>query len=259
MSDTVETLGEALRPSQKITALGLRQRAAVWLLHLLSILLITTLTTIPIWWLVSEPKTSAVIVVAGSVCTLWGVLAVQRHKVLTLRPNALHHPLIANDQHGFMKDLKLREKTAIFDGSNIYHFGLTENLGPRALGLISKQLRTEGYRIVCFFDANIHYTLIEHGDAPRGKSHSIETLKRCFGLGPDEIYVVPAGTQADKYILESLKHLPYSFAITNDYFRDYAKTYGSVMTGDQWRKGVVVAKNEIRIIKHRFAAPVYLS
>ena len=68
--------------------------------------------------------------------------------------------------------------------------------------------------------------------------------------------MVPSGVQADKYVLSSLKHLPISFAVTNDQFRDYAKTYASVMKGDQWRKGIKVSGNEIKLHKFRFQAPV---
>jgi len=125
--------------------------------------------------------------------------------------------------------------------------------------LIARQLRAEGYRIVCFFDANIHFALIEHGDAPSGKRHSIETLQQCFDIERDEIYVVPSGIQADKFILDSLKYLPISFTVTNDRFRDYGKSYATVMKGDQWRKGIVVVRNEIRVQKHRFRSPVYVN
>ncbi|MEB8330815.1 hypothetical protein OO009_15790, partial [Flavobacteriaceae bacterium KMM 6897] len=97
------------------------------------------------------------------------------------------------------------------------------------LGAIANQLREEGYRVVCFFDANIYYTLHEHGAFPAEERHSPALLEDIFGLHRNEIYVVPSGVQADKYILESLKHLPASFAVTNDQFRDYAKDYAKVM------------------------------
>jgi hypothetical protein len=49
-----------------------------------------------------------------------------------------------------------------------------------------------------------------------------------------------------------------SFVVTNDQFRDYAKIYGDVMKGDQWRKGISVVGCEIKLHKFRFQSPVRL-
>ena len=166
------------------------------------------------------------------------------------------HYLLANDRQGFMCDLRLDAKTAIFDGSNIYHFGHDNGLDAQPLGEIVHQLRTQGYRIVSFFDANIFHTLNEHGAFPSDQRHSLAMLEDIFELRTDEIYVVPSGVQADKYILESLKHLPISFVVTNDRFRDYAKKYPTVIKGNQWRKGVVISKNEIKLLQHRLQNPI---
>jgi hypothetical protein len=73
-----------------------------------------------------------------------------------------------------------------------------------------------------------------------------------------KFYVVPGGVQADQYILDSLKFLPVSFAITNDRFRDYADRYPSVMADNQWRKGVVFSNGEIHLHQHKFQKPVLL-
>lgn len=175
------------------------------------------------------------------------------------RRRAAPHFLLANDHQGFMSALRLDAKTVVFDGSNILHFGLDNGLGGTALCLIAEQLRAEGYRVVCFFDANIFYTLIENGAIADVGRHDVGTLLRYFGLHSDEIYIVPSGVQADRFILSSLKHLPVSFAVTNDQFRDYGKIYGDVMKGDQWRKGTTIVKNEIRLHRFRFQAPVVLN
>ncbi len=164
--------------------------------------------------------------------------------------------LLSNDHQRFMRDLRLDAKTTIFDGSNIYHFGHENGLGAQPLGEIVRQLRTQGYRIVCFFDANIYFTLKEHGVFPRNQPHLMPILKDIFRLRSDEIYVVPNGVQADRYVLESLKHLPTSFVVTNDQFRDYATKYPTVMKDNQWRKGVVFSKNEIRLLQHRLPDPI---
>ena len=56
--------------------------------------------------------------------------------------------------------------------------------------------------------------------------------------------------------MSTLRHLPISFAVSNDQFRDYAKSYKSVMQGDQWRKGVSVKGAELKLHKFRFQTPV---
>ena len=54
------------------------------------------------------------------------------------------HPLLAYDHQGFMRDLRLDQKTVIFDGSNIYHFGHANGVDAQPLGMVAEQLRTEG-------------------------------------------------------------------------------------------------------------------
>ncbi|MCK0149122.1 hypothetical protein MWU54_03745 [Marivita sp. S6314] len=163
------------------------------------------------------------------------------------------HFLLSNDRQGFMHDLRLDEKTVVLDGSNIYHLGHDNGLDAQPLGEIAHRLRSQGYRVVCFFDANIFYTLGEHGAFPNGERHSPAMLEDIFGLNEDEIYVVPSGVQADKYILECLKHMPISFAVTNDKFRDYADQYPTVMKDSLWRKGLVISGDEIKLLQHRFS------
>lgn len=162
------------------------------------------------------------------------------------------HPLLANDRQNFMHELRLDKKTVIFDGSNIYHFGRENGVDAQPLGMLAHALREDGYRVVCFFDANIFFTLTEDGGLAPSEQHSVSKLADIFGLAKDEIYVVPSGVQADQYVLESLKYLPISFAVTNDRFRDYATDYPTVMKTKHWRKGVVFADNEIRLLQHRF-------
>ena len=138
----------------------------------------------------------------------------------------------------------------MIDGSNIYHLGHDHRLDAQPLGEIADLLRSQGYRVVCFFDANIFHTLCEHGAFPRDKRHSLELLSSIFGLEDDEIYVVPSGVQADKYILECLKNMPISFVVTNDKYRDYASKYPTVMKDNLWRKGVAISGGEVTLLHH---------
>jgi hypothetical protein len=232
------------------------------ILTLANIALLTGFTTVPLWLLKTKPEMSLGIVFALLVLLVtWLVVWRRLHFASPLHSASISkgHTLLANDRNGFMSHLRLDAKTAIIDGSNIYHFGHDNDVGTDIIRLLAKQLRSDGYRVVCFFDANIFYTLASHNVLPIDKNHSLQLLEEMTGLERSEIYVVPSGVQADKYILDSLKHLPKSFAVTNDHFRDHAKQYPTVMKGDQWRKGVVIKGNEIRLIKHKFQQPVRLA
>jgi hypothetical protein len=177
-----------------------------------------------------------------------------RKRVTTKR-----HGLLRHDRQGFMRDLQLGAKTVIIDGSNIYHFGHEKKVDAQPLGLLAHALRKEGYRIVCFFDANIFFTLIEHGAFAAQERHDVRLLHDIFGLSADEIYVVPSGVQADAFIMESLHQLPISFAVTNDLYRDYAHRYSEVMQSKHWRKGVTLTENEVKLHQHRFAQPLQIT
>ncbi len=248
------TLGDKLAPvALRKTHSNSSARLQNTAYTLLNFSLLTAISALPLWWFLMRPEMdrNIMLVLVVALIVLW-VFSYSRH--CSTKPRV--HPLLANDRQGFMRDLRLDAKTVIFDGSNIYHFGRDSGLDAQPLGEIAHQLRAEGYRIVCFFDANIFYTLSEHGAFPSDEKHSLAMLEDIFGLGVDEIYVVPSGVQADKYVLDSLNHLPISFAVTNDQYRDYAKKYPTVMKDNQWRKGVVISKNKIKLTGHRFQEPV---
>ncbi|SHJ45228.1 hypothetical protein SAMN05444000_1092 [Shimia gijangensis] len=250
------TLGEKLAP---VESKNPRFEFGAWLrntvLTLLNFSLLTAISALLLWWLLMRPEIGGniMVVLLAVLIALWLIvyhrLQVSKAEIINAHPQI--HSLLANDRQGFMRNLRLDAKTAIFDGSNIYHFGHDNGKDAQPLGEIVHQLRTQGYRIVCFFDANIFYTLNDHGAFPSGQLHSLAELEDIFGLKTDEIYVVPSGVQADKFILESLKHLPISFAVTNDLFRDYAPEYPTVMKGNQWRKGLMISKGEVKLVQHR--------
>jgi len=258
------TLGDKLAPTfQEKNLIGFGARL-VKIAHItLGLSLLMALSAFPLWWYFTHSDIAGVniILLTFGLGGIW--LFIDRQFRMRLHGNETSpsktHSLLANDRQGFMKDLRLDTKTVIFDGSNIYHFGHDNGLDAQPLGMIAHQLRTEGYRIVCFFDASIFHTLHDHGAFSNNQRHSPKMLEDIFGLQADEIYVVPSGEQADKYVLNSLKYLPISFTVSNDKFRDYTKRYPTVMKGNQWRKGVVISKNEIKLLQHRFRNPVRLT
>lgn len=245
------TLGEELS-GHLAPKPGLNTGAWFWhaLLMLLNFGLLACISALSLWWFLRRPDLDnvPVLILLTALIIFWWF--VNRR----VRGNKQHF-LLVNDRQGFMHGLRLDEKTAVFDGSNIYHLGHDNGLDAQPLGEIANLLRSQGYRIVCFFDANIFHTLGEHGAFRRDKRHSMAVLERIFGLKEDEIYVVPSGVQADKYILECLKYLPISFAVTNDKYRDYDSQYPTVMKDNLWRKGVVISGNEIKLLQHRLQDP----
>jgi len=257
MTETPKTLGEklAIAPQTTTPKVGKWMRSFVH--NLVKFILLCGIVGLPMWWLLAMPDiggyTVLALIVAMYALRVWVIRLSSPSKRPTTKLTG--SSLIANDRIGFMADLRLEEKTAVFDGSNIYHFGHDHDVDVKPLEMLVNQLRSEGYRIVCFFDANIFYTLKDHGALGEDQRHSTAVLKKTFGLKANEIYVVPSGVQADQYVLNTLKHLPNSFAVTNDKFRDYAKPFAKVMKG-QWRKGVKLSKGEIKLLQHKLEQPL---
>jgi len=167
------------------------------------------------------------------------------------------HFLFQYDKQYFMHSLVLSQKTELFDSNNVYHFGIKNGVGTQPLAYLVGALRAEGYRIICFFDANIFYTLRENGDlAKSGQRFSPAILAAIFGLADDEIYVVPRGVQADRFIVETLLHLPVSFAVTNDRFRGFEAEYDMLTKDKSWRKGISFRNQELLLHQHRFSRPL---
>lgn len=83
-------------------------------------------------------------------------------------------------------------------------------------------------------------------------------LHNIFGLEDVEIYVVPSGIQADKFIIESISLLPKSFALTNDKFRDYEAEYDFLAKDLQWRKGVWLRDRELLLYQYNFKPPLMM-
>ncbi|MGI9368986.1 MAG: NYN domain-containing protein [Ruegeria sp.] len=246
MASKPATLGEVISRNY-VPKSGFGTKEWFWksLLRLLSFVLLACIAALSLWCVLVWPdvKAEPAVVLLPALFFLWYFVyrKVRRNK---------RHFLFANDRQGFMRGLRLDKKTVVIDGSNIYHFGHDNGLDAQPLGEIAHLLRSQGYRIVCFFDANIFYTLGEHGAFRRGTRHSVAMIERIFGLEENEIYIVPSGVQADQYILECLKFMPISFAVTNDRYRDYASQYPTVVKDNLWRKGVTITGGETKLLHH---------
>lgn len=219
-------------------------------LRFLTVIKLSVVVGFAVWWASSE----WVLGVAGMI-----ICALSLAIYLNTSHSAKAHFLIAADRQGFMRNLILSDKTVVFDGSNIYHFGLKNGVGSKALKSLVHALRSEGYRVVCFFDANIYFTLLENNEFQKdSQKFSPVILNGVFDLQVNEVYVVPSGFQADLYIVEALSHLPISFAVTNDRFRDYEAKYDFLTKDKSWRKGVQIKNGNLSLHQHAFKNPVVM-
>ncbi len=198
-----------------------------------------------IWWALQSPLAGIAVLILCRL--LFGRLFLKQ------KPPA--HFLLHADREGFMKSLILTDKTAIFDGNNIYHFGLKHGLGTQPLTTLVQNLRDDGHRILCFFDANIYFTLRENGAFLKGAPFSVQLLRTAFDLKPNEIYVVPSRIQADRFIIETLSHLPKSFAVTNDRFRDFFSEY-RFLEKNGWRKSVTIKQGALSLFNYTLKDPL---
>lgn len=227
----------------------LQSRSDIRLSELFIAFLVPAIFGLVSWWVLQSIVSG---ISAFAICAIFliAVLSTKERK---------EHFLIHADWNGFMKSLILADKTAIFDGSNIYHFGLENGFGTKPLQTLIQKLRDDGYRIICFFDANIYFTLRENGEFLFHRERfSPAILQRIFGMKANEIYVVPSKIQADRFIVETLSHLPISFAVTNDRFRDFTAEYDFLAKNNEWRKGVRIKGGKLSLNQYSFKEPLTL-
>lgn len=105
------------------------------------------------------------------------------------------------------------------DGSNVMHW---EGNAPRLAPILQvvEDLKTRGYAPGVVFDANAGWKLF-------GKYLNERDLGRMLGLPTDQVLVVPKGTQADPYILDTARKFS-ARIVTNDRYRDWAEAHPEV-------------------------------
>jgi len=132
------------------------------------------------------------------------------------------------------------EQPILIDGSNVIHWqDNTPQLEP--LLQVVRNLSARGLKVGVVFDANVGYKLT-------GKFLGERDLSRLLALPRSQIFVVPKGTQADPYLLDTARHLKAQI-VTNDRFRDWAEVYpevaepgwlisGGIRDGQPWLNGL---------------------
>jgi hypothetical protein len=128
----------------------------------------------------------------------------------------------------------------LVDGSNVMHWqDNTPSLDP--LQQVVRELSLLGLKPGVVFDANVGYKL-------EGRFLGERELAIRLGIPAAQIMVVPKGTQADPYLLDTARELQ-ARIVTNDRFRDWVTDYpevkepgllvsGGVQAGRVWLDGV---------------------
>lgn len=119
-------------------------------------------------------------------------------------------------------------KPILVDGSNVMHWnGETPQIAT--LQEVIGRLKAQGYAPGVVFDANAGYKIGDRymGDRPFAKA---------LGLPKDSVLVVPKGTPADPYLLDTARRLGATI-VTNDRYRDWVETYPEVAGPGLLRRG----------------------
>jgi hypothetical protein len=119
-------------------------------------------------------------------------------------------------------------ETVLIDGSNVIHWqDNTPQLAP--LLQVVHDLSRRGLKPGVVFDANVGYKLT-------GKFMGERELSRLLSLPRDQILVVPKGTQADPFLLETARDLK-ARIVTNDRYRDWSDRFPEVTKPDKLISG----------------------
>ena len=121
-------------------------------------------------------------------------------------------------RHGSAKP-KPTERWILVDGSNVMHW---KDDTPQLATVqdVLQVLQARGFSPGVIFDANVGYKVA-------GRYQDDRELARVLRLPEDRVLVVPKGTQADPYLLNSARDLG-ARVVTNDKYRDWAADFPEI-------------------------------
>jgi hypothetical protein len=132
------------------------------------------------------------------------------------------------------------ESWILVDGSNVMHWqDRTPSLDP--IKAVVAQLAAQGHVPGIVFDANAGWKLM-------GRYLHDGEFARLLGLESRQVLVVPKGTQADPFLLETAREFG-ARIVTNDRYRDWSERYpdvakperlirGGMRDGQAWLEGL---------------------
>jgi hypothetical protein len=143
-------------------------------------------------------------------------------------------------RRGARADATSDESWVLVDGSNVMHWqDRTPSLDP--VKAVVTQLSAQGHVAGVVFDANAGWKLM-------GRYLHDGEFARLLGLESRQVLVVPKGTQADPFLLETAREFG-ARIVTNDRYRDWAERHpevleqgflirGGMRDGTVWLKGL---------------------
>ena len=143
------------------------------------------------------------------------LLVMLQNKPLLIEDNSQYTIFVARAES--LRKRISGEGYILIDGANVMHNGKEK---PRLanLELVLKKLRDEGFSYLVFTDASTRYKLEDGNEKKR-----FEKLLR-----KPHVRQVPAGTQADVWLMQYAKDMPLSKILSNDRFEEWTKEYPSV-------------------------------
>lgn len=116
---------------------------------------------------------------------------------------------------------KLPKRHILVDGSNVMHWR-NEAAQIATVRAVVDALTARGFHPGVIFDANVGYKI--------GNRYMDDAeLALMLGLPSDQVLVVPKGTQADPYLLQTARDLG-ARVVTNDRYRDWSEAHPEVRT-----------------------------
>jgi hypothetical protein len=107
------------------------------------------------------------------------------------------------------------------------------------LHMMVKTLDTMGHFVHVFFDANIYYVMRNNDIMLSGRGNHHTQVAAAFGLPPDMITIVPAGSQADHFIIPHAQQNGGTI-ISNDRFKEFKETHPWLNTSGRLAKFDVI-------------------
>ncbi len=130
------------------------------------------------------------------------------------------------------------DRLVIIDGSNLIYWTKDFHIDTSPLTKLCAHLRDHHADFLVYFDANIRYLLRDAGARIDVRDPSKRDLQRIFGLFPEEIEVVPAGSRADDFILQRAQ-ISRGIVISNDRYADYTDQHPWLGSKNRLHRGHV--------------------
>lgn len=162
------------------------------------------------------PEYRDLVLLAGPIAVASLFLLWRGRRKKSLPPKA---PSPSDPPKGSVFRKKDQREFVVIDGSNVL-FWNNNTPDLATVAAVAKEMAGRGLTAGVIFDANVGYRIGDRYQDDRELAHRL-------GLPEERVLVVPKGTPADKYILQSARGLKAKI-VTNDRYRDWAEEFPEV-------------------------------